>query len=989
MERVWKKVLSYVLAVVMIVGMLPQTAVRAEGETRFNFFMRPVSETETGGEVYYKLGDAAEWNAFGEMEASQDGNHWIPDTITSGTVVHIKAVASEGYELDNASVGIRGKGTGLNADELTALKSEQGFSYTIPEAGEYEFEIRFCSQNSGGGDNPQPPAGKDLKVTIGADVVYDASKEEGTKISVPEYAVYNVEEIKRQDGTVDGVAIKPNPGTDKNHNPEEDINKKTGIKLAPIVAEGSGRVEVHAGLNYTPEDAPDGSHIEEDVPITILASDRGYSLEATDDAEFVICWGNFRSTATLRGGVKARSFTVNDVKELTIVSENSLPVAQAFCAPLRDNGGQQVVYENSAVEFNLAKVNINAQKAFVNYKEIRAWDEADVTVTVSANELLPGMESAAKVFENVGSMQVQTGGKFSLQSDSAIKYPDQFKVEAGYYTEIGEILPIENDGRFQDYVNMVSCEVGDHSQVKGKGRYKYTVSDDKKTIVLESATKALWSLGYSFLPDSGDQYVENGHFEISAGSGLRREGMTDGGEYWFEAGTEVLFKLVPDTGYQYKEGTFNFNGDNSERVVKPTETPGEYIFTMPSNPIHVACTFEKADDAITVESKAGVSGAAISIPDGTISGTAEFAVEDATLTAAQSTAFAAAAKGMTVGNAMDLSLNEVINQIGTNDKWVTPVTDLAEPMAVTLKLDAFLAGQAGYEVIREHNGKTEALQTTYDEKTGSITFETDGYSTYAIAYQQKAQQEVHTHTLTKVEAKEATTTTDGNKEYWTCSCGKVFADAQGKTETTIDAMKVPATGIPEKGSEVKDDAGTASYVVTDADEKNPTVTYAGTENSKAKTVKIPATVQADGVTYQVTAIADNAFKNNKTVTKVTIPKSVTTIGKDAFSGCAKLKTVTVGSKVTTVGANAFKGCKALTTVTLPDKTTKIGANAFNGCSKLKTITIKSKKLTAKSVSKNAFKGISSKVTIKVPKGKAKAYRTLFRKKGLGKKVIVK
>lgn len=447
-QNVWRQMLAYVLAVVMIVGMLPATAVRAE-ETRFNFLVHSASETQTGGEVYYKLGDAAEWNAFSEMEASQDGNHWIPDTISTGTVVNIKAVVSEGYELDNASVGIRGNGTGLSTDELTALKSEQGFSYKIPEAGEYEFEIRFCSQNSGGGDNPQPPTVKDLKVTIGADVVYDAGNEEGPKISVPENAVYNVEEIKRQDGTVDGVAIKPNPGTDKNHNPEEDINKKTGITLAPIVAEGSGRVEVHAGLNYTPEGVTDGSHIEEDVPITIQASDSGYSFEATDDAEFVICWGNFRSTATLRGGVKARSFTVNDVKELTIVSENSLPVAQAFCAPLRDNGGQQVVYENSAVEFNLAKVNINAQKAFVNYKEIRAWDEADVTVTVSANELLPEPESAAKVFENVGSMQVQTGGKFTLQSDSAIEYPDQFKVEAGYYTEIGEILPIEKTEDFR------------------------------------------------------------------------------------------------------------------------------------------------------------------------------------------------------------------------------------------------------------------------------------------------------------------------------------------------------------------------------------------------------------------------------------------------------------------------------------------------------------------------------------------------------------
>lgn len=876
-------------------------------------------------------------------------------------------------------------------------------------------EARFQGQ----GEEPWGPSmSDDFTVTIGSDVVYDASREEGKKITVSENALYDVEETEWGDG----IAIKPKRGINQNPDSEENTDEMTGITLAPIVATGSGRVEVHAGLNYTPEkvpeDAPDGFHIEEDVPITILASESGYSFEATDDVDFVICGGNFRSTATLRGGIMARGFSVNDVKELTIGSEDA-PVAQAFCAPLRDSGGQQVVYESSAVEFNLAKVNIYAKQAFTNYKELRAWDEADVTVAISGND--------AKMFENVDSMQVQTGGKFTLQSDAAIDIPDDFEVKAGYYTEIGEILTIPDDGRFQDYVNMVSCEIGDHADTKG--RYNYFVSEDKKTVTLESTTHTLWSLGYSFLPDSGDQYVENGHFEISAGSGLCRADMTDGGEYWFEAGTEVLFKLVPDTGYQYKEGTFRFNGDNSERVVKPTENPGEYIFTMPSNPIHVACTFEKADDAVTVASKAGVSGANISIPDGVISGTAEFIVEDTTLTAAQSTAFAAAAQGMTVGNAMDLSLNEVINQIGTNDKWVTPVTDLAQPMSVTLKLDASLAGQADYEVIREHNGKTEALTTKYDEKTGSITFATDGYSTYAIAYKQKEVSKPHVHTTTKVAAKAATCTTPGYTEYYTCSCRKWFKDAAA-TKEIIDKSSVvvyatghkwddgkvtkeataseegaktftcsvcgetktesiPATGIPEKGEKVQDDKGTASFVVTGTDEKNLAVAYAGATNKKAKTIKVPSTVKVNGVTYQVTAIANNAFKNNKTVTKVTIPKSVTTIGKNAFSGCTKIKTISIGSKVTTIGANAFKGCKSLTKITLPDKTTKIGANAFNGCKNLKMITIKSKKLTLKSVSKNAFKGISSKVTIKVPKGKTKAYKTLLRKRGLSKKVTVK
>ena len=53
---------------------------------------------------------------------------------------------------------------------------------------------------------------------------------------------------------------------------------------------------------------------------------------------------------------------------------------------------------------------------------------------------------------------------------------------------------------------------------------------------------------------------------------------------------------------------------------------------------------------------------------------------------------------------------------------------------------------------------------------------------------------VHQHSLTKVEAKEATCTEAGNNEYYTCSCGKVFKDAEGTTETTVEAENIAAKG---------------------------------------------------------------------------------------------------------------------------------------------------------------------------------------------------
>lgn len=132
----------------------------------------------------------------------------------------------------------------------------------------------------------------------------------------------------------------------------------------------------------------------------------------------------------------------------------------------------------------------------------------------------------------------------------------------------------------------------------------------------------------------------------------------------------------------------------------------------------------------------------------------------------------------------------------------------------------------------------------------------------------------------------------------------------------------------------------------------------------AGVIKIPSAVSSRGATYKVTSIGKAAFKNNKKLTKVIIPKQVSLIGNSAFSGCKKLKTVIIGAGVK-----------------------KIEKQAFKGCSKLFSIQVKSKKLNR--VGRNAFKGISPNAKIKVPSKKLSVYRKLFKGKGRGAKVEMK
>ena len=67
------------------------------------------------------------------------------------------------------------------------------------------------------------------------------------------------------------------------------------------------------------------------------------------------------------------------------------------------------------------------------------------------------------------------------------------------------------------------------------------------------------------------------------------------------------------------------------------------------------------------------------------------------------------------------------------------------------------------------------------------------------------------HTLSKVDAKEATQTTDGNIEYWICTkCGSYFSDAGGTT-----AIKATDVVIPKKAAETPEGEIKTPYAITE------------------------------------------------------------------------------------------------------------------------------------------------------------------------------
>lgn len=76
--------------------------------------------------------------------------------------------------------------------------------------------------------------------------------------------------------------------------------------------------------------------------------------------------------------------------------------------------------------------------------------------------------------------------------------------------------------------------------------------------------------------------------------------------------------------------------------------------------------------------------------------------------------------------------------------------------------------------------------------------------------------------------------------------------------------------------------------------------------------------EIDGV--KVTAIDQNAFKNNKSIVSVTISESIKDIYEAAFSGCKKLKTVILSDSLTYIADDVFHNCKKLKEVIAHENT---------------------------------------------------------------------
>ena len=244
-------------------------------------------------------------------------------------------------------------------------------------------------------------------------------------------------------------------------------------------------------------------------------------------------------------------------------------------------------------------------------------------------------------------------------------------------------------------------------------------------------------------------------------------GDKSGGHLAVKRDDVVTIKLIPDYGYQLSGASIN------GVTLAPQTEVSTFTFKMPDTNVHFKGIFTQTSDEIntsaTKVSSASFENGANAAPSGNLRLTVADSNEDTTNALAQ-VANAVSAE------AVNLTLDQIVSK-GNGNSWETPVTQFGQPVKMNLKVADYDTA-AGYEVVREHNGNLTKLTTSVSED-GTLTFETNQFSTYFIV-----------KTAKKADNGNAKTEKSSNTSSTTAS------SAAGSTDNAITAQSVSGEGVP-------------------------------------------------------------------------------------------------------------------------------------------------------------------------------------------------
>ena len=718
---------------------------------------KPTTKTLTYNGSEQELVNAASTNG-GTVKYSLDNKNWSTSIPTGkaakGYTVYYKVEGNKnfkGVDVQEITNKINPRTIDLNWNkELTYNGKEQLPTATVnnlADGDECEVNVTGANRNAG---------------------TYEAT---ATKVSNQNYKlpedVTTSYTIKPKDIT---VTITPNGGTYG--------EKITGATAKLNDVENGDHPEViltYTGTGY------DGTEVNgTKVPshagkytVTASIDDKNYNLTGTNTAEFVVKGADaglkvkevndkkygdqgFKLEVSHKGNGKS-SYSSSNEDVATVDDQGNVTIHNAGTTKLKVTLGVDHNYDSDSKEVTLTVNKINHELT-VDQKDVeKTYGDEAFTIHAqskdneSAIEYVSSDEKVATV-DNQGNVVIKGAGKAIITVSQK---------ESKNYKKVSKKINLTVKAK------KITVTVNDASKTYGDEDSEFTYVNDK-LIGNDKLTSII------FTREEGEDV---GTYKIKVS---QKEGSNPNYDITFKDGTYTINPLSIDKGTVVLGNVLKYTGEKQTQEVEQVlvngkvlnkedyevldnqaTKEGKHVLTIKAKGNNHTGSFEysyailpKENDKIgtgsfTVKTTGDVEISRDEVIDllienkkitaNELSEVAEGKKVDIVLEVKEAQAnelIETSTKGYKVGKYLNITLNKIVN--GTNES----IHELSKVMKVTIKVPEELINKDSktkreYYIVRSHNGKVDILETIYDEKTNSLTFETDKFSDYAIIYKDK------------------------------------------------------------------------------------------------------------------------------------------------------------------------------------------------------------------------------------------------------------
>ena len=606
------------------------------------------------------------------------------------------------------------------------------------------------------------------------------------KEQLPTATVSNLADGDECEITVDGAQHK-NAGTyeatatkvsNQNYKLPEDVTTSYTIKpkdiTVTITPNGGTYGEKITGATAKLNDVESGDHPEvtltytgtgydgtevngTEVPshagkytVTASIDDKNYNLTGTNTAEFVVKGAD--------AGLKVKE--VNDKKYSD----------QGFKLEVSHKGNGKLSYSSSNEDVatvddqsNVTIHNAGTTKLKVTLGVDHNYDSDSKEVTLTVNKINHELTVDQKDVEKTYGDEAFTIHAQSKDNESAIEYASSDEKVATVDSEgnvvikgAGKVIITVSQKESKNY-KKISKEI--NLTVKAK-KITVTVNDASKTYGDEDSEftyvndKLIGNDKLTGIILTREEGEDVGTYKIKVS---QKEGSNPNYDITFKDGTYTINPLSIDKGTVVLGNVLKYTGEKQTQEVEQVlvngkvlnkedyevldnqaTKEGKHVLTIKAKGNNHTGSFEysyailpKENDKIGTGSFTVKTTGDVEISRDEV---IDLLIENKKITANEF--IETSTKGYKVGKYLDITLYKSVN--GTNES----IHELSKVMKVTIKVPEELINKDSktkreYYIVRSHNGKVDILETKYDEKTNSLTFETDKFSDYAIIYKDK------------------------------------------------------------------------------------------------------------------------------------------------------------------------------------------------------------------------------------------------------------